>query len=148
MPGQESSQERSAWSARSYEGSEHPEKPTAARRSWPRWSSMVIRSPGLPAFGIEFSPNAIRLGCRGRAKDHYRRHDTGQQTRKCEERHEPDEMTYAIVLILAIKRLAQTGQMVWDEPHGATPVVCLEIGIPSRPRGEIRTCQVSSSDSR
>jgi hypothetical protein len=31
MPDQESSQERSAWSARSYEGSEHPAKPSAAR---------------------------------------------------------------------------------------------------------------------
>ncbi len=30
----------SACSARSYEGIEHPAKPTAARRSWPRWSSM------------------------------------------------------------------------------------------------------------
>jgi hypothetical protein len=39
MPDQESSQERSAWSARSYDGIEHPAKPTAARRSWPRWSS-------------------------------------------------------------------------------------------------------------
>src|SRR3989442_1041141 len=40
MLAQESSQKRSAWSARSYEGMEHPAKPTAARRSWPRWSSM------------------------------------------------------------------------------------------------------------
>jgi hypothetical protein len=31
MPDQESSQERSAWSARSYEGSEYPAKPSAAR---------------------------------------------------------------------------------------------------------------------
>src|SRR4030095_10685031 len=37
--GQESSQVRSAQSARSYEGMEHVAKPTAARRSWPRWSS-------------------------------------------------------------------------------------------------------------
>ena len=29
-----------AWRARSYEGREHPAKPTAARKSWPRWSSM------------------------------------------------------------------------------------------------------------
>src|SRR5438094_7546792 len=38
IPDHESSQVRSAWSARSYEGIEHPAKPTAARRSWPRWS--------------------------------------------------------------------------------------------------------------
>src|SRR2546427_198609 len=31
-----------AWSARSYEGIEHPAKPTAARRSWPRWSSTLL----------------------------------------------------------------------------------------------------------
>src|SRR6266849_1336887 len=42
MPAHESSQERSAWSARSYEGMEHPAKPTAARRSWPRWSSTLL----------------------------------------------------------------------------------------------------------
>jgi hypothetical protein len=36
---QESSHIRSAQSARSDEGVEHPTKPTAARRSWPRWSS-------------------------------------------------------------------------------------------------------------
>jgi len=36
----ESSYERSAQSARSYEGMEHPANPTAARRSWPRGSSM------------------------------------------------------------------------------------------------------------
>src|SRR5256885_626728 len=39
MPDQESSQDRSAWSARSYEGIEHPANPRAARRSCPRWSS-------------------------------------------------------------------------------------------------------------
>src|SRR2546426_295927 len=39
LPPATSSQLRSAWSARSYEGIEHPAKPTAARRSWPRWSS-------------------------------------------------------------------------------------------------------------
>ena len=39
IPGHVSSQVRSAWSARSYEGIEHPAKPSAARRSWPRWSS-------------------------------------------------------------------------------------------------------------
>jgi len=33
MPDHESSQVRSAWSARSYEGIEHPAKPSAARRS-------------------------------------------------------------------------------------------------------------------
>jgi hypothetical protein len=33
MPTQESGHERSAWRARSYEGREHPAKPTAARRS-------------------------------------------------------------------------------------------------------------------
>jgi hypothetical protein len=33
---------RSADSARSYEGIEQPAKPTAARRSWPRWSSMGL----------------------------------------------------------------------------------------------------------
>jgi len=33
---QESSQVRSAWSARSYEGIEHPAKPSAAMRSRPR----------------------------------------------------------------------------------------------------------------
>src|SRR5262250_1107709 len=38
MPDQESSQVRSAQRARSYEGIEHPVNPTAARRSWPRWS--------------------------------------------------------------------------------------------------------------
>src|SRR5262252_4637697 len=39
MPGQESSQERRAWSARSYERMEHPANPTAAQRSRLRWSS-------------------------------------------------------------------------------------------------------------
>jgi hypothetical protein len=39
IPAHESSQVRSAQSARSYEGIEHPAKPTAARRSWPRGSS-------------------------------------------------------------------------------------------------------------
>src|SRR6267143_2567104 len=28
-------------------GMEHPANPTAARRSWPRWSSMATRLPGL-----------------------------------------------------------------------------------------------------
>jgi len=42
MPGQESSQERSVRSAGSYDGTEHPAKPTAARRSWPRWSSTLL----------------------------------------------------------------------------------------------------------
>src|SRR4029450_8686926 len=42
IPGQEQSQVRSAQSARSYEGIEHPAKPTAARRSWPRWSSTAL----------------------------------------------------------------------------------------------------------
>src|SRR6266478_7397145 len=42
LPDQESSRDRSAWSARSYEGMEHPAKPSAARRSWPRWSSTVV----------------------------------------------------------------------------------------------------------
>jgi hypothetical protein len=41
MPDQESSQVRSACRARSYEGVEHPANPTAARRSWPRWSVMI-----------------------------------------------------------------------------------------------------------
>jgi hypothetical protein len=39
MPDHESSQIPSAWSARSYEGIEHPAKPSAATRSRPRWSS-------------------------------------------------------------------------------------------------------------
>jgi hypothetical protein len=39
MPDQESSQVRSAQSERSYDGRGRPTKPTAARRSWPRWSS-------------------------------------------------------------------------------------------------------------
>src|SRR5262245_37427798 len=38
MPGHESRQVRSARSARPYEGSERVAKPTAARRSWARWS--------------------------------------------------------------------------------------------------------------
>src|SRR5207245_4028689 len=42
MPAHESSQVRRAWSARSYEGIEHPAKPSAARRSWPRWSSTLL----------------------------------------------------------------------------------------------------------
>src|SRR5215831_6552980 len=41
-PGQESSQVRSAQSARSYDGIEHPAKPTAAMRSRPRWSSTLL----------------------------------------------------------------------------------------------------------
>src|SRR5215510_6861175 len=39
MPGQESSQARRVRSAGSYDDIEHPAKPTAVRRSWPRWSS-------------------------------------------------------------------------------------------------------------
>src|SRR6266705_2703542 len=39
MPDHESSQVRSAQSARSYDGLGSPAKPSAARRSWPRWSS-------------------------------------------------------------------------------------------------------------
>src|SRR5262249_38081650 len=39
IPGQESSQVRSAQSARSWDGIAQAAKPTAARRSWPRWSS-------------------------------------------------------------------------------------------------------------
>src|SRR5213593_220859 len=42
MPDQESSQERSAWSARSYDGRGSPAKPSAARRSRPRWSSTLL----------------------------------------------------------------------------------------------------------
>jgi hypothetical protein len=42
MPDQESSQERSPWSARSYEGIAHPANPSAARRSWPRWLSTLL----------------------------------------------------------------------------------------------------------
>src|SRR5262245_24123630 len=42
MPGQESSQVRSAQSARSYEGMETVANQTAARRSWPRWSSTLF----------------------------------------------------------------------------------------------------------
>ena len=37
--GPESSQDRSAQRARSYDGRGSPAKPSAARRSWPRWSS-------------------------------------------------------------------------------------------------------------
>jgi hypothetical protein len=43
MPDQESSQMRSAQSARSYEGIEHPAKLSAAIRSWPRWSGTLRR---------------------------------------------------------------------------------------------------------
>jgi hypothetical protein len=39
MPAQESSQARSAQSARSYDSRGSPANPTAALRSWPRWSS-------------------------------------------------------------------------------------------------------------
>jgi hypothetical protein len=50
MPGQESSQVRSAQRARSYDDMEQVANPTAARRSWPRWSSMpspvVALEPG------------------------------------------------------------------------------------------------------
>src|SRR5262249_16431150 len=42
MPDQESSHMRSAQRSRSYEGKEHRANPTAARRSWPRWSSMGL----------------------------------------------------------------------------------------------------------
>src|SRR6058998_831829 len=46
IPAHESSHVRRAWRARSYEGIEHPAKPTAARRSWPRCSIMrLTRSP-------------------------------------------------------------------------------------------------------
>jgi len=43
---------RSAQSARSYEGTEHAANPTAVRRSWPRWSSMAIRSPDPPTAAV------------------------------------------------------------------------------------------------
>src|SRR4030095_1293370 len=42
IPDQESSQVRSAWIARTYDGIEHPANPSAARRSWPRWSSTLF----------------------------------------------------------------------------------------------------------
>jgi hypothetical protein len=42
IPDHESSQERSAWSARSYEGMEHPAKPSADMSSRPRWSIKEI----------------------------------------------------------------------------------------------------------
>src|SRR5438093_6152814 len=38
MPDQQLSQDRSAWSARSYEGRGSPAKPSAACKSRPRWS--------------------------------------------------------------------------------------------------------------
>jgi len=41
MPDHQSSQVQSAWSAPSSDGIEHPAKPTAARRSRPRWSVIV-----------------------------------------------------------------------------------------------------------
>ena len=64
MPDQESSQERSAWSARSYEGREHPVKPTAARRSWPRWSVMrysITWSARSSTDGGIVSPRALAV---------------------------------------------------------------------------------------
>src|SRR6266849_3721903 len=42
IPAHESSQVRSAHRPRSYDRIEHRAKPTAARRSWPRWSSTVL----------------------------------------------------------------------------------------------------------
>src|SRR6267142_3243301 len=42
MPLHESSQVRSAQRARSKEGMEQVANPTAARRSWPRWSSTLL----------------------------------------------------------------------------------------------------------
>jgi len=57
MPGHESSQVRRAQSARSYDGIAHPANPTAARRSWPRWSS--TRSPIIsPALCDRGSPSS------------------------------------------------------------------------------------------
>src|SRR4029434_1177746 len=38
----ESSQNRSAQRERSYQGRESPANPSAARRSWPRWSSTLF----------------------------------------------------------------------------------------------------------
>src|SRR5438132_1126994 len=49
MPDHESNQVRSAWSARSYEGMEHPANPSAATRSRPHWSSTQRRYPGVGA---------------------------------------------------------------------------------------------------
>src|SRR5262245_24017180 len=42
MPDQESSHVQSVQRARSYEGRGSPAKPSAARRSWPRWSSTCL----------------------------------------------------------------------------------------------------------
>ena len=62
--------------ARSYEGIEHPAKPTAARRSWPRWSSTsysmtwsarpstdggIVRPSALAVFKL--MTNSNRVGC-------------------------------------------------------------------------------------
>jgi hypothetical protein len=51
--GPESSQDRSAQRARSYDGRGSPAKPSAARRSWPRWSSTGYSKPipGKPQAG-------------------------------------------------------------------------------------------------
>jgi len=76
IPVHESSQLRRAWRARSYEGSEHPAKPTVARRNWPRWSIMLrghfpFGSRGSTVSGRQLRPHgpsgaATSFSLRGR----------------------------------------------------------------------------------
>jgi hypothetical protein len=64
-PAQESSQVRSAQSARSYDGRGRPAKPTAARRSWPRWSTgySISWSARTSTDGGMVRPSAPHLAC-------------------------------------------------------------------------------------
>src|SRR5437867_12399464 len=62
MPDHESSQVRSAWSARSYESIEHPAKPRAARRSWPRWSEQASLHAKLLMPAQPFHLEEVRAG--------------------------------------------------------------------------------------
>src|SRR5215831_589616 len=63
MPGQESSQMRSAQRTRSYEGMETVANPTAALRSWRRWSSTLF---DYPVRALEHRWRDRQLECLGR----------------------------------------------------------------------------------
>src|SRR3989442_2387484 len=64
MPAQESSQVRRHQRARSYDGIESPEKPSAALRSWARWSSTrysVTWSARSSTVGGIVTPSALAV---------------------------------------------------------------------------------------
>src|SRR4029453_16624199 len=75
MPDQESSHVRSAQSARSYDGRGSPAKPSAALRSWPRWSSTPRslhprpgRAPGRSGrLGLAYAASACEPAVRSTA---------------------------------------------------------------------------------